>query len=108
VQKAWAELVAHVKEQSVGKASHLVKAEPVTVEGSTVVIGFDSDFARAYWQDRYRVELEQGLSERLSLIVRVRCVVQKLPADAPSPAEDPMLRAALETFRRPERILEIE
>jgi len=108
VQKAWSEMVAHVKEQSVGKASHLVKAEPVTVEGSTVVIGFDSDFARAYWQDRYRVELEQGLSERLSLTVRVRCVVQKLPADAPSPAEDPMLRAALETFRRPERILEIE
>ncbi len=108
VQKAWAEMVAHVKEQSVGKASHLVKAEPVTVEGSTVVIGFDNDFARAYWQDRYRVELEQGLSERLSLTVRVRCVVQKLPADAPSAAEDPMLRAALETFRRPERILEIE
>ena len=108
VQKAWAEMVAHVKEQSVGKASQLVKAEPVTVEGSTVVIGFDNDFARAYWQDRYRVELEQGLSERLSLTVRVRCVVHTLPADAPSPAEDPMLRAALETFRRPERIMEIE
>lgn len=108
VQKAWAEMVAHVKEQSVGKASQLVKAEPVTVEGSTVVIGFDNDFARSYWQDRYRVELEQGLSERLSLSVRVRCVVQTLPADAPSPAEDPMLRAALETFRRPERIMEIE
>ncbi len=108
VQKAWAEMVARVKEQSVGKASQLVKAEPVTVEGSTVVIGFDNDFARAYWQDRYRVELEQGLSERLSLTVRVRCVVQTLPADAPSPAEDPMLRAALETFRRPERIMEIE
>jgi len=108
VQKAWAEMVAHVKEQSVGKASQLVKAEPVTVEGSTVVIGFENDFARAYWQDRYRVELEQGLSERLSLTVRVRCVVQTLPADAPSPAEDPMLRAALETFRRPERIMEIE
>jgi len=108
VQKAWAEMVAHVKEQSVGKASQLVKAEPVTVDGSTVVIGFDNDFARAYWQDRYRAELEQGLSERLSLTVRVRCVVQTLPADAPSPAEDPMLRAALETFRRPERILEIE
>jgi len=108
VQKAWAEMVAHVKEQSVGKASQLVKAEPVTVEGSTVVIGFDNDFARAYWQDRYRGELEQGLSERLSLTVRVRCVVQTLPADAPSPVEDPMLRAALETFRRPERIMEIE
>lgn len=108
VQRAWAEMVAHVKEQSVGKASHLVKAEPVTVEGSTVVIGFDNDFARAYWQDKYRGELEQGLSERLSLTVRVRCVVQTLPADAPSPAEDPMLRAALETFRRPERIMEIE
>ncbi|HJW48325.1 MAG TPA: DNA polymerase III subunit gamma/tau [Candidatus Limnocylindria bacterium] len=108
VQKAWVEMVAHVKESSVGKASQLAKAEPVTVDGSTVVIGFDNDFARAYWQDRNRVELEQGLSERLRLTVRVRCVVQTLPADAPSPAEDPMLRAALETFRRPERILEIE
>ncbi|MEP6693756.1 MAG: DNA polymerase III subunit gamma/tau [Chloroflexota bacterium] len=108
VQKAWGEMVARAKEQSVGKASQLAKAEPLTVEGSTVVIAFDNDFARAYWQDRNRVELEQGLSERLSLTVRVRCVVQTLPADAPSPAEDPMLRAALETFRRPERILEIE
>jgi DNA polymerase-3 subunit gamma/tau len=108
VQRAWAEMVARVKEQSVGKATQLAKAEPVTIEGSTIVIGFDNDFARAYWQDRYRGELEQGLSERLSLTVRVRCVVQTLPADAPSPAEDPMLRAALETFRRPERILEIE
>jgi len=108
VQKAWVEMVARVKEQSVGKATQLAKAEPVTIEGSTIVIGFDNDFARAYWQDRYRGELEQGLSERLSLTVRVRCVVQTLPADAPSPAEDPMLRAALETFRRPERILEIE
>jgi DNA polymerase-3 subunit gamma/tau len=108
VQKAWVEMVARVKEQSVGKATQLAKAEPVTIEGSTIVIGFDNDFARAYWQDRYRGELEQGLSERLSLTVRVRCIVQTLPADAPSPAEDPMLRAALETFRRPERILEIE
>ena len=53
------------------------------------MIGFDNDFARAYWQDRYRVELEQGLSERLSLTVRVRCVVQKLPADAPSAGGGP-------------------
>ncbi|HEV8230563.1 MAG TPA: DNA polymerase III subunit gamma/tau [Candidatus Limnocylindria bacterium] len=108
VQKAWSEMVARAKEQSVGKAAQLLKAEPVSVDGATVVIGFSDDFARAYWQDRNRTELEQGLSERLSLTVRVRCVVQAVPADAPSPVEDPMLRAALETFRRPERIMEIE
>ncbi len=108
VQKVWVELVAKAKEQSIGKAAQLVNAEPITIEGTTIVIGFANDFARAYWQDRNRITLEQDLSERLSVSVRVRCVVQPTPADAPSPAEDPMLRAALETFRRPERIMEIE
>ncbi len=108
VQKAWGELVAEAKAKSIGKAAHLLTAEPVNVEGGTVVIGFANDFGRALWQDRYRGELEQGLSERLAVTVRVRCVVQTVPADAPSPSDDPMLRAALETFRRPDRIMEIE
>ena len=107
VQRAWLEIVAKAKEQSIGKAAQLSNAEPVTIDGGTVVIGFANDFARAFWQDRYRSELEQGFSERLGVAVRVRCVMQ-LPADAPAATDDPMLRAALETFRRPERILEIE
>jgi DNA polymerase-3 subunit gamma/tau len=107
VQKAWLEIVAKAKEQSIGKAAQLSNAEPVTIDGGTVVIGFANDFARAFWQDRYRSELEQGFSERLGVAVRVRCVMQ-LPADAPAATDDPMLRAALETFRRPERIMEIE
>ncbi len=106
VQKAWAELVAQAKAQSIGKAAHLLDAEPVTIEGSTIVIGFASDFARAFWQDRLRSELEQGLSERLAVTVRVRCVVQ--PAPAGVDADDPMHRAAMEIFRRPDRIMEIE
>ena len=75
---------------------------------TAVVIGFATDFARAFWQDRLRAELEQGLSERLSIPLRVRCVVQAVPADAPSASDDPMHRAALEIFRRPDRIMEIE
>lgn len=106
VQKAWAELVAQAKAQSIGKAAHLLDAEPITIEGSTVVIGFASDFARAFWQDRLRAELEQGLSERLAVTVRVRCVVQPAPAGAET--DDPMHRAAMEIFRRPDRIMEIE
>jgi len=108
VQKAWFDLVAQAKAQSMGKAAHLLDAEPLTVEGSTVVIGFATDFARAYWQDRLRAELERGLSERLAIAVRVRCVVQAVPADAPPASDDPMHRAALEIFRRPDRIMEIE
>ncbi len=108
VRKAWVELVAKAKAQSLGKAAHLNDAEPLSVEGSTVTIGFATDFARAYWQDRMRSELEQGLSERLSLTIRVRCVVQAVPADAPAASDDPMHRAALEIFRRPDRIMEIE
>ena len=108
VRKAWAELVAEAKAQSLGKAAHLVDAEPTAIEGSTIVIGFATDFARAFWQDRLRAELERGLSERLSVAVRVRCVVQPLPAGAPEAQDDPMHRAALEIFRRPDRIMEIE
>jgi hypothetical protein len=35
-------------------------------------------------------------------------VTQAIPADAPPASDDPMHRAALEIFRRPDRILEIE
>jgi DNA polymerase III gamma/tau subunit len=108
VRKAWAELVAEAKAQSLGKAAHLNDAEPMSIEGSTIVIGFATDFARAFWQDRLRAELERGLSERLSVAVRVRCVVQPLPAGSPDAQDDPMHRAALEIFRRSDRIMEIE
>jgi DNA polymerase III subunit gamma/tau len=108
VRKAWSDLVAQAKAQSLGKAAHLNDAEPITIEGSTIVIGFATDFARAFWQDRLRAELERGLSERLAVAVRVRCVVQPLPAGAPDASDDPMHRAALEIFRRSDRIMEIE
>jgi hypothetical protein len=108
VRKAWVELVANAKAQSLGKAAHLNDAEPLSVDGSTVTIGFATDFARAYWQDRLRSELELGLSERLAVSIRVRCVVQAVPADAPAASDDPMHRAALEIFRRPDRIMEID
>ncbi len=89
------------------KAAQLLTAEPVAIEGSTVVVGFADDFARSWWQDRQRGDLERELSSALGIDVRVRCVRQ--PAQGVPPAtEDPMLRAALETFRRPERILEVE
>ena len=40
------------------------------------------------------------------MAVRVRCVRQ--PGTESAPPDDPMLRAALETLGRPERIMEIE
>ena len=108
VQTAWADLVAAAKAQSIGKAAHLLDAEPLSIEAGIVVIGFATDFARTLWQDRLRSELEQGLSERLSITLRVRCVTQPVPAGAPAASDDPMHRAALEIFRRPDRIMEIE
>jgi len=108
VQKAWAELVAHATTTNLGRAAHLNEAEPLSVDAGTVVIGFTTDFARALWQDRQRSQLEQGLSERLNVPLRVRCVVQAVPANAPPASDDPMHRAALEIFRRPDRIMEIE
>jgi len=85
-----------------------VKAEPLAIEGSTIVVGFSDDFARSVWQDKQRPELERDLGEILGVVVRVRCVKQQTAVTAPPAAEDPMLRAALETFRRPDRILEVE
>jgi DNA polymerase-3 subunit gamma/tau len=109
VRSAWDQLLERVQERSIAKAAQLVKAEPVAIEGGTIVLAFSDEFARQMW-DRQRPELERDLGELVGTAMRVRCV--KLPAAAATntqPAtEDPMLRAALETFRRPDRILEVE
>ena len=108
VKKAWGDLVAQAKAQNLGKAAHLLDAEALSIDGSTVVIGFATDFARAFWHDRLRPELDRGLTERLGVPLKVRCVVLTIPKDAPPVSDDPMHRAALEIFRRPDRIMEIE
>ncbi|MDQ2951316.1 MAG: hypothetical protein M3R54_03540, partial [Chloroflexota bacterium] len=108
VKKAWADLVEQAKAQNLGKAAHLLDAEALSIDGSTVVIGFATDFARAFWHDRGRPELDKGLTERLGLPLKVRCVVLTIPKNAPPVSDDPMHRAALEIFRRPDRIMEIE
>jgi DNA polymerase-3 subunit gamma/tau len=106
VRKAWGELVDRAKERSVGKAAQLAKAEPLAIDGSTIVIGFGEEFARSFWQDKRRGELEQDLSEILKATIRVKCVRQ--PGVPETPTDDPMLRAAIETLGRPDRIMEIE
>jgi len=107
VRTAWVSVVERTRDRSVAKAAQLLTAEPVAIDGATVIVGFADDFARGKWQERHRPELERDLSSVLGVEVRVRCVRQPAPA-APPATEDPMLRAALETFRRPERILEVE
>ena len=108
VRRAWGEMVERTKERSVGRAAQLVRAEPLVIEGSTVVIGFSDDFARSVWADRQRPELEHDLSEAIGVAIRVKCVKQATPAGAPAVIDDPMLRAAREIFRQPDRILEVE
>jgi hypothetical protein len=106
VRKAWGELVDRAKERSIGKAAQLAKAEPLAIEGATIVIGFGEEFARLLWQEKRRAELEQDLSEILKATIRVKCVRQ---AGVPEAAtDDPMLRAAIDTLGRPGRIMEIE
>jgi hypothetical protein len=106
VRKAWGELVDRAKERSIGKAAQLAKAEPLAIEGATIVIGFGEEFARLLWQDKRRSELEQDLSEILKAAVRVKCVRQAGVPEAVT--DDPMLRAAIDTLGRPDRIMEIE
>jgi len=107
VRRAWGELVDRAKERSIGKAAQLAKAEPLAIEGTTIVIGFGEEFARSLWQDKRRAELEQDLSEILNAAIRVKCVRQP-GAPEIATSDDPMLRAALETLARPDRIMEIE
>jgi DNA polymerase-3 subunit gamma/tau len=106
VRKAWGELVDRTKERSIGKAAQLAKAEPLAIEGATIVIGFGEDFARLLWQDKRRAELEQDLSTILKATIRVKCVRQ--PGVPEAATDDPMLRAAIDTLGRPDRIMEIE
>jgi DNA polymerase-3 subunit gamma/tau len=109
VRAAWVGLLERTQERSIGKAAQLVKAEPVAIEGGTIVLAFSDDFARNMW-DRQRPDLERDLGELVGTAVRVRCVKQPAAAatNTQPATEDPMLRAALETFRRPDRILEVE
>jgi DNA polymerase-3 subunit gamma/tau len=106
VRRAWGELVDRAKERSVGKAAQLAKAEPLAIDGQTIVVGFGEEFARLLWQEKRRSELEQDLSEILKATVRVKCVRQAGVPEATS--DDPMLRAAIDTLGRPDRIMEIE
>jgi DNA polymerase-3 subunit gamma/tau len=106
VRKAWGELVDRTKERSIGKAAQLAKAEPLAIEGATIVIGFGEEFARLLWQEKRRSELEQDLSEILKAAIRVKCVRQAGVPEAVT--DDPMLRAAIDTLGRPDRIMEIE
>ena len=109
VRSAWDELLERAQERSIAKAAQLVKAEPVAIEGGTIVLAFSDEFARQMW-DRQRPELERDLGELVGTAMRVRCVKQPAAAatNTQPATEDPMLRAALETFRRPDRILEVE
>ena len=107
VRSAWDQLLERAQERSIAKAAQLVKAEPVAIEGETIVLAFSDEFARQMW-DRQRPELERDLGELVGTAMRVRCVKQAAAMNTQPASEDPMLRAALETFRRPDRILEVE
>src|SRR2546430_7703903 len=104
VKKAWGDLVERAKERSIGKAAQLAKADPIAIDGTTIVIASGDEFARALWQDKRRAELEQDLSDILTAVGRVKCVRQQV---APT-TDDPMLRAFVDTLGRPDRIMEIE
>jgi hypothetical protein len=95
-----------MRERSLGSAAQLQVGEPIAVEEGTVVLGFANDFARG-WAEQRRADIGRDLSAVLGVDVRLKCVRQT-PREATPATEDPMLRAALETFRRPERILEVE
>lgn len=106
VREAWEHVLERTRERSMGNAAQMQWAEPTAVDGNTIVLAFANDFARNYMDPR-RGDLEREMSSLLGVDVRVRCVKQP-PREATPATEDPMLRAALETFRRPERILEVE
>ena len=108
VREVWGELVERTKARSVGNGSQLALAEPLVIEGTLVTIGFDNEFSRGVWADSRRSELERDLSAALGAAVRVKCVKRAAPAGAPPATDDPMLRAAREIFRKPDRILEVE
>src|SRR5258708_9411881 len=62
VRAAWVGLLERAQERSLGKAAQLVKAEPVAIEGGTVVLPFPDDVTRNMWH-RHLPDLERDLGE---------------------------------------------
>ena len=105
VLAVWDTVVERFRAKSMGLATHLAFAQPVAVSGRVLTISFENDFARAKVAgDSVRTELERQLAELVAPGILVRCVL----ARAETTPEDPMLRAAKEIFRRPDRVLEVE
>jgi DNA polymerase-3 subunit gamma/tau len=105
VVAVWDTIVDRFRAKSMGLATHLALAEPVGVSGTVLTLSFANAFARDKVNgESVRTELERQLAELVGPGLRVRCVLGRGDA-AP---EDPMLRAAQEIFRRPDRILEVE
>ncbi|HYY55438.1 MAG TPA: DNA polymerase III subunit gamma/tau [Candidatus Dormibacteraeota bacterium] len=105
VVAVWDAIVERFRAKSMGLATHLALAEPVGVAGTVLTLAFSNAFARDKVNgESVRTELERQLAELVGPGLRVRCVLSRGDAAA----DDPMLRAAHEIFRRPDRILEVE
>ena len=101
----WDGVVERFRAKSMGLAAHLVLAEPVNVSGTVLTLAFANAFARDKVNgESVRTELERQLAELVGPGLRVRCVLSRGEATP----DDPMLRAAQEIFRKPDRILEVE
>ncbi len=101
---AWPGIIERFRARSIGIAAHLAQAEPLAFQGRLLVLGFNNEFARAKVAgDGIRLEVERTLEELVGPGVRVRCVLRRAES-----SDDPMLRAALETLGRPDRILDVE
>ena len=105
VVAVWGTIVERFRAKSMGLATHLALAEPVNVSGSVLTLAFANAFARDKVNgEGVRTEVERHLAELVGPGLRLRCVLSRGDASA----DDPMLRAAEEVFRRPDRILEVE
>lgn len=102
VRGSWRSVVDRVASQNGALGAVLDAAQPMAVEGETVVLGVPYTFhVRMIVEPRNRRVIEETWAKTLGTAVRLDCRPsqdEQRPARGPAGADDPVVRAALEIF----------
>ena len=78
VEKAWPQVIEHVKAKRMSTSLFLAEAEPAEVEGSMIILGLPSEFRfhkETLEKDSNKQLIEEAFTHALGRKVRVQCVV---------------------------------
>ncbi len=97
VQEQWSAVLARFHKLNKSTEALLKDAQPVALEGNTVVIGFAYDLHRNRIENdkRGKAQIEQVISELLGKPLHVRCVLSPKKQKLKAAQDDPLVREAM-------------